>query len=151
MTPRRVVTGHDDRGRSVVLADGPVPKSHPLAGAVFHELWNTPSVPAPVTAFEAREPTDRPLVTPPDPGGTIIRIVDLEPGSVSPMHRTESIDYGIVLTGQVHLVLDDGSQTRLDPGDVVDPARHRPRVGEPHREAARRWSSFSSTERSTPH
>ena len=86
---------------------------------MFHELWNTPSVPAPVTAFEAREPTDRPLVTPPDPGGTIIRIVDLEPGSVSPMHRTESIDYGIVLTGQVHLVLDDGSQTALDPGDVV--------------------------------
>ena len=119
MTPRRVVTGHDAQGRSVVLADGPAPKSHLLGGAVFHELWNTPSVPAPVTAFEAREPTDRPLVTPPDPGGTIIRIVDLEPGSVSPMHRTESIDYGIVLSGQVHLVLDDGSQTPLDPGDVV--------------------------------
>jgi quercetin dioxygenase-like cupin family protein len=58
-------------------------------------------------------------VTPPDPGGTIIRVVDLAPGSVSPMHRTESVDYGIVLSGEVHLVLDDGSETRLVAGDVV--------------------------------
>jgi quercetin dioxygenase-like cupin family protein len=35
------------------------------------------------------------------------------------MHRTESVDYGIVLAGEVHLVLDDGSETRLQPGDVV--------------------------------
>ena len=58
-------------------------------------------------------------MTPPDPNGTIIRIVDLEPRSRSPMHRTESIDYGIVLAGEVILVLDDGSETLLGPGDVV--------------------------------
>ena len=117
--PRRVVTGHDAGGRSMVLSDGPAPRSHPVPGAVFHEVWNTPSVPAPVAAAEPREPTERPLVTPPDPGGTIIRIVDLEPGSVSPMHRTESVDYGIVLEGEVQLVLDDGSATALGRGDVV--------------------------------
>jgi quercetin dioxygenase-like cupin family protein len=117
--PRRVVTGHDGAGRSVVLADGPAPRSHPIAGAVLHELWNTTETPAPVRPVEVREPTDRPLVTPPDPNGTIIRIVDLEPRSRSPMHRTETIDYGIVLAGEVTLVLDDASETPLRPGDVV--------------------------------
>jgi quercetin dioxygenase-like cupin family protein len=117
--PRRVVTGHDADGRSVVLADGPTPKSHSIPGATFHELWNTTQSPAPVAPAEPREPTERPLVTPPDPNGTIIRIVDLEPRSRSPMHRTETIDYGIVLAGQVTLVLDDGSETALRVGDVV--------------------------------
>jgi quercetin dioxygenase-like cupin family protein len=117
--PRRVVTGHDADGRSVVLADGPAPKSHPIPGATFHELWNTTAAPAPIASEEAREPTDRPLVTPPDPNGTIIRIVDLDPRSRSPMHRTESIDYGIVLAGEVTLVLDGGSETALHAGDVV--------------------------------
>jgi naringenin degradation protein FdeH len=117
--PRRIVTGHDGRGRSIVLADGPTPRSHSLPGATFHELWNTAEMPAPVRPAEPHEPTDRPLVTPPDAGGTIVRIVDLEPGSRSPMHRTESIDYGIVLDGAVTLVLDDGSETRLRTGDVV--------------------------------
>ena len=89
--PRRVVTGHVD-GRSVILSDAAAPKSHSIPGATFHELWNTTAMPAPVTPVEPREPTDRPLITPPDPHGTIIRIVDLEPGAVSPMHRTESIE-----------------------------------------------------------
>jgi quercetin dioxygenase-like cupin family protein len=114
-----VVTGHDARGRSIVLSDGPAPRSHSIPGATFHELWNTSEMPAPVRHAEPREPTDRPLVTPPDPNGTIVRIVDLEPLSRSPMHRTESIDYGIVLTGEVTLVLDDGSQTHLRTGDAV--------------------------------
>jgi quercetin dioxygenase-like cupin family protein len=117
--PRRVVTGHDAEGRSVVLADGPAPQSHAIPGATFHELWNTAAAPAPIAPAEPREPTDRPLVTPPDPNGTIIRIVDLEPRSRSPIHRTESIDYGIVLAGEVTLVLDDGSETALHAGDVV--------------------------------
>ena len=116
--PRRVVTGHDPKGRSVVLSDAPAPRSHDLGVAVFHELWSTRATPAPVAPDEP-EPTDRALVTPPDPEGTVIRIVDIPPGQGSPMHRTESVDYGIVLAGEVHLVLDDGSQTRLGPGDVV--------------------------------
>jgi naringenin degradation protein FdeH len=119
IAPRRVVTGHDAQGRSVVLVDGPTPTSRSVPGAAFHELWNTTGSPAPVTPEESREPTDRPLVTPPDPNGTVVRIVDLEPQSRSPMHRTETIDYGIVLGGDVVLLLDDGSETRLRAGDVV--------------------------------
>jgi len=118
-TPRRIVTGHDAAGRSVVLSDGPAPRSHAIPGAVFHELWNTTEMPAHLGAVEPRDPTDRPLVTPPSANGTVVRIVDLEPRSLSPMHRTESVDYGIVLAGEVTLVLDDGSATSLGAGDVV--------------------------------
>jgi quercetin dioxygenase-like cupin family protein len=115
-----VVTGHDAEGRSVVLSDGPAPKSLELPDtAVFHEIWSTAESPAPVRPDEAADPTSRPLRTPPDPNGTLIRIVDLLPHTASPMHRTESVDYGIVLEGEVHLVLDGGSETPLRPGDLV--------------------------------
>jgi quercetin dioxygenase-like cupin family protein len=116
--PRRVVTGHDGGGRSVVLSDGPPPRSHDVGPAVFHELWNTRAMPAPIAPGEP-EPTNRPLVTPPDANGTIIRITDIKPRERSPMHRTRSIDYGIVLAGEIWLLLDDGSETRLRAGDVV--------------------------------
>ena len=116
--PRRIVTGHDAAGRSVVLSDGPTPRNHENEFAIFHELWNTRAMPAPVASTE-REPTERPLVTPPDPNGTIVRITVIKAGERSPMHRTQTIDYGIVLEGEIWLVLDDGSQTRLGPGDVA--------------------------------
>ena len=50
--PRRIVTGHDADGVSVVVSDGPVPVSRVLEddGAAFHEVWLTPSTPAPVHA-----------------------------------------------------------------------------------------------------
>ena len=117
--PRRVVTGHDADGRSVVLSDAPAPKSHALQDATFHEFWNTTEAPAPVRPAEERDPANGPIVTPPEPTGTKIRIVDFEPHARSPMHRTESVDYGIVLEGTIVLVLDDGSETELHPGDVV--------------------------------
>jgi quercetin dioxygenase-like cupin family protein len=116
---RRIVTGHDADGRSVVLSDGPTPRTHAVPGAVFHELWNTTASPAPLGPHEHREPTNRPLLTPPDPSGTIVRIVDFEPRSRSPLHRTETVDYGIVVRGELTLVLDDGSETPLRQGDVV--------------------------------
>lgn len=119
--PRRIVTGHDQNGRSVVISDGPTPSSrtNPEDGAAFHELWNTAGAPVQIGPIEAVEPTTRPLRVPPDPMGTIVRIVDLPPGARSPMHRTETIDYGIVLAGEVHVVLGDDSVTRLSAGDVV--------------------------------
>jgi quercetin dioxygenase-like cupin family protein len=116
--PRRVVTGHDAQGRSTVLSDGPTPRSHDIGVAVFHELWNTAEMPAPIAHTEP-EPTNRPLVTPPAANGTIIRVTEIRAQQRSPMHRTESVDYGIVLEGEVWLVLDDGSKTRLGPGDVI--------------------------------
>jgi quercetin dioxygenase-like cupin family protein len=116
--PRRVVTGHDQRGVSVFLEDGPPPVVRTAPdGALFYEIWGTDATPAPVSAAEP-DPTERSLTVPPEPGGTKIRVNEFPPGVVSPTHRTQSVDYGIVLDGEVVLVLED-SETVLGPGDVV--------------------------------
>ena len=116
--PRRVVTGHDQHGISVFLEDGspPVVRTAP-DGALFYEIWGTAATPAPIGAAEP-DPTERSLTVPPEPGGTKIRINEFPPGVVSPVHRTQSVDYGIVLDGEVVLVLETG-ETVLRPGDVV--------------------------------
>jgi hypothetical protein len=148
---RRVVTGHDQTGKAIVLSDGTPPhvtRPPHQPGLAFHELWNTSACPAPVTATEP-EPTDRHRDTAPPARGTIIRMVDIPPeGANGPefdketaralfeqvglaenaehtipgrhplMHRTESIDYGIVLEGQIVLLLDD-SEVVLEQGDMV--------------------------------
>jgi len=121
---RRVVTGHDEQGRSVVLADGPVPHLHELPGARFMEVWTTDRAPAPIRAQEAKEPTDRPLRLTSDAGGSVIRIIDIYPSSAgggqpSPMHRTRTIDYGIVLEGEISMLLPDGVEVSLKAGDIV--------------------------------
>ncbi|EMD91236.1 hypothetical protein COCC4DRAFT_182477 [Bipolaris maydis ATCC 48331] len=53
------------------------------------------------------------------PGGTVLRVVDMDPGSTSPMHRTISLDYGVVLEGEVELILDSGVTRLLRRGDIV--------------------------------
>jgi quercetin dioxygenase-like cupin family protein len=53
------------------------------------------------------------------PGGTVLRVVDMNPGSISPMHRTVSLDYGVVLEGEVELVLDSGATRLLKRGDIA--------------------------------
>jgi naringenin degradation protein FdeH len=116
--PRRVVTGHDERGVSVFAADGPVPVVRTAPdGALFCEIWSTDATPAPIAAAEP-DPTLTAVTVPPAPNGTKIRINVFPPGVVSPVHRTQSVDYGIVLGGEVVLVLDE-SETVLRAGDVV--------------------------------
>jgi quercetin dioxygenase-like cupin family protein len=122
--PRRVVTGHDADLRAIVLSDGPIPVSRTIAesGVTFHEVWNTPRSPAPIARAEP-DPTARDVRVAPDSGGTVIRVIDFEPGHLrkglqSPMHRTESVDYGIVLEGEMVLVLTD-SEVALRAGDIV--------------------------------
>jgi quercetin dioxygenase-like cupin family protein len=124
--PRRVVTGHDRRGASVFADDGPVPvvRTAPVPvvrtapdGAYFYEIWGTSAMPAPIDAAEP-DPTVGALTVPPSPNGTKIRINEFPPGVVSPVHRTQSVDYGIVLEGEVVLVL-DADETTLRAGDVA--------------------------------
>jgi len=126
---RRVVTGHDVSGKSVFLSDGMVPNvRNKGTGVDFIEIWKTSGVPAPIAAAEP-EPTDGPLTVPPPRPGTRIRFNDFYPGHVRllppradgrhpMMHRTRSVDYGIVLEGEIWLILDD-SETLLRAGDVV--------------------------------
>jgi quercetin dioxygenase-like cupin family protein len=117
--PRRIVTGHDASGKSVVLSDGPTPKTLDIGSAAFHEMWITDEMPVPIGATEPGEPTDRPVRVPPPGNGVLVRYTEMEPGAAAPMHRTETVDVGVVLDGETWLVLDDGSETRIGPGDAV--------------------------------
>lgn len=146
----RVVTGHDEAGRSVIAQVGPLPTVVELAaipGTVFHEVWSTTG--SPVVVGNGEDPTTGPLVLPPPASGTRFRFVDIPPDTEeflahgaakmgaafteigdeaastvteeSPhplMHRTQSIDYGVVIAGEMTLVLDKG-ETLLKPGSVV--------------------------------
>src|ERR1700722_1311721 len=122
---RRVVTGHDARGKSVVLSDGPPPQHHPMhgsgVGADFPEMWsNVDGVPE-RTPAEAREPHERPFTIMPA-AGHLLRILDVYPlsdgGKRTVMHRTRTLDYVVVIEGELVLILDD-SEVILKPGDVV--------------------------------
>ncbi|HEY6451953.1 MAG TPA: cupin domain-containing protein [Steroidobacteraceae bacterium] len=123
--PRRVVTGHDGSGKSIVLSDGTPPQHHPMRGpeigADFYEIWNTiRSVPM-LTSTEAREPNERGFTIMPV-SGHLLRIIDIYPphegGKRTVMHRTRTLDYVLVIEGEVILVLDD-TEVALHMGDVV--------------------------------
>jgi quercetin dioxygenase-like cupin family protein len=116
--PRRIVTGHNAEGKSVVLSDGPNPKTLDIGTAAFHEVWITDATPAPISATEP-EPTDRPVRTPPPANGVTVRFTEMAPGAEAPMHRTETVDVGVVIEGETWLLLDDGSETRVGVGDAV--------------------------------
>jgi quercetin dioxygenase-like cupin family protein len=114
---RRVVTGHDAAGRAVVTDDTML---FPLPGAggaaAFTLVWTTAGLP--VNNDDDADGRDRPVGLT-LPGGTVLRIVDLLPGKHSAMHRTNSLDYGIVMSGEIELELDDGAITRVEAGAVV--------------------------------
>ncbi len=122
---RRVVTGHDANGKSVVISDGPPPQNHPMrgheVGADFHEIWNSPRQVPLLTSVEEREPNSREFTIMPV-SGHLIRIIDIYPpkdgGKRTVMHRTKTLDYAVVIEGEVVLVLDD-SEVVLGQGDVV--------------------------------
>jgi quercetin dioxygenase-like cupin family protein len=117
-TPRRIVTGHDASGKSVVLSDAATPRTLDIGTAAFHEIWITAQTPVQIGATEA-EPTERPVRTPPPANGVVVRFTEMAPGAESPMHRTETVDVGVVLEGETWLLLDDGSETRVGVGDAV--------------------------------
>ncbi len=122
--PRRVVTGHDDAGVSTVLTDGtpPVVTQIAASGVTFVEMWSTAATPAPVPASEP-DPAAGPVRIPPPRGGTRIRVNEFQPGHLedgrqSRWHRTETVDYGIMIAGELVLLLED-REVVLRPGDVV--------------------------------
>ena len=125
MYSRRVVTGHDETGKSVVLSDGPPPQNHPMygnaIGADFFEMWND-SDPVPrLNSVPLSEPNDRAFTIMPT-GGHLVRVIDIYPahmgGKRTVMHRTRTLDYAIVIEGEVVLILDD-TEVVLKKSDVV--------------------------------
>ena len=145
---RRLVTGHDDEGRSVVVDDGVSPRTHSYTnfpGFVTGLAWATdPGRRASRTGEDDSEKVDSFV---PAPGGTrlITMVVPPDAWMASPdfdgiafvaeqmengpglaelfepdgMHTTPTIDYTIVTEGEIWLELSDGSQTLLTAGDIV--------------------------------
>ena len=114
---QRVVTGHDANGRAVFKSEDVSPtKIIPSGDAAFLLLWTTQTVPA-----DNNDEVDgrlRPQGLTID-NGSVIRIVDMLPGEQSPMHRTNSIDYGIIVSGEIELELDDGAKRTVRQGGIV--------------------------------
>jgi len=135
---RRVVTGHRD-GKAVVLFDSAAPnqKLRQASGLVSTLLWVTDETPADISTTADR--AEREIGVPPPPRGSIFRVVDFPPESAARsreavlkemgvadhggarhhgMHRTKSIDYAVVLEGEIDMLLDD-SEVHLSAGDVL--------------------------------
>jgi hypothetical protein len=142
MSRRRIVTGFDEQGRSVIVQDGPSPGR--MAGGDWEELWSFSQVPASLDdATDAGDVSEFRLV--PLPGTIACRFftmnaedtpeqrardqeffqrldmaeTDYVPGSDPWMHRTPTVDIIVIVSGEADLVLDSGEKARLGPGDSV--------------------------------
>ena len=140
---RRVVTGHDAAGKAVVAIDGAAPnvRLRKATGLTSTLLWVTDEAPADVSGNADR--AQREIGVAPPQRGSIFRIVDFPPsadfGAVDneamaremgigragtapalhgTMHRTRSVDYAVVISGEIDMLLDD-SEVHLEAGDVL--------------------------------
>ena len=114
---QRVVTGHDAHGRAVFKSEDETPTQLIASGdAAFLLVWTTATVPADNNDETDGRERDAGLTL---NRGSVIRIVDMLPGQQSPMHRTNSIDYGIVLKGEIELELDDGAKRTVRQGGII--------------------------------
>jgi mannose-6-phosphate isomerase-like protein (cupin superfamily) len=143
---RRVLTGHDSAGRSTFIADGLAPNVKQMAsmpGLALTDLWETGGAPANNDGHA--DAAARPVHLEPPKNGTIVRIVEFPPdaqwrnqltdggeafksigaghaqdkrSSDPMMHRTSTVDYIIVLKGEIHAVMETG-ETLLRAGDIL--------------------------------
>jgi mannose-6-phosphate isomerase-like protein (cupin superfamily) len=117
MKIRRVVTGHDAKGRAVVKSDelcGNIISRRPRHQSCV--VWSTGEFPADISG--ERDGGARQVGTT-DPNGTVFRVVEYQPGVAPRNHRTESIDYAVVLSGEIDMELDDGVSVHLRQGDTL--------------------------------
>ena len=142
---RRVVTGHDARGKSIILSDGPSPHTLTIPGQPnfgLTNLWITNGAPAENAG--TADAAAVPVVLEPPSNGSIFRVVEFPPdqtlvgfdrkaafdsmgaghamdadASRHPgMHKTATVDYAIVLSGEIWALMDEG-ETLLRAGDVL--------------------------------
>ncbi len=113
---RRVVTGHDEQGRAKVLIDEQVTNViAPRPGAEASVIWS--SVGFPISNDGDRDPSHEKIATTLD-NGTVFRVVSFGPGVSPRNHRTDSIDYAVVMSGEIDMELDVGT-VHLKAGDVL--------------------------------
>ena len=117
---RRVVTGHDSDKVAKVLMDAPATNAKgPGTGLVSTLIWSTDRTPAQVPIGEEIEDMGaRMLGSAPPPSGSRFTVIEFPPGVVSAMHRTETVDYVIVIEGEIDMDMDD-STVKLRHGDVM--------------------------------
>jgi quercetin dioxygenase-like cupin family protein len=145
---RRIITGHNDAGQSIIEIDGGPATEISANGSGLHEIWLTESIPADNTNLADKIKESDPLLCPPD-GAVKVRwfTVPVDSSDVSDedkeaatafafeavgaahcrvdtrlnpgMHKTSSVDYIILISGEVDLLLDAGEAKGLKPGDVV--------------------------------
>jgi hypothetical protein len=117
MKIRRIVTGHDAQGRSLVAADSLV-DSHPGkmdAAIAIADLWLNTLPPS----LDGADPVHADFPVLPSNGGAVFRILELMPGTAPHMHKTATIDYIVVLAGTLSMLLDDGTELAMKPHDTM--------------------------------
>ncbi len=113
---RRVVTGHDAQGRAKVLIDETV--SNVIStrrGANSAVIWSSEELP--VNNDGDHDPSRKKIATT-IPGGSVFRVVSFGHGVAPRKHRTDSIDYAVVISGEIDMELDVG-RVHLKAGDVL--------------------------------
>ena len=113
---RRVVTGHDQNGRAVVTIDETA--TNVTSRRANHQscvIWSTGEFPADNDG--ERDGGAREVATT-DPNGTVFRVIEYAPGVAPRNHRTESVDYAIVMSGEIVMEI-DGATVHLRAGDVL--------------------------------
>jgi quercetin dioxygenase-like cupin family protein len=113
---RRVVTGHDKNGKAIVKIDEPVKNIvQGRPGAMSSVIWSTDGFP--VDNTDEADGAQRKVSTSQD-NGTVFRVVKFMPGVTPRNHRTDSIDYAVVMSGEIDMDL-DGTVVHLKAGDVM--------------------------------
>jgi quercetin dioxygenase-like cupin family protein len=114
---RRIVTGHTKEGKAIFTIDEEIETVViPTGDAAMATLWTSASVPADCNDQIDGRIRDAGTTL---KGGSVIRVVDMLPGASSPMHRSASIDYGIVMSGEIELELDDKVFKTVGIGGII--------------------------------
>jgi quercetin dioxygenase-like cupin family protein len=114
---RRVITGHDDSGRAIVKIDEVAKHlASGRPGATACNIWTTQGFP--VNNDGAADEGLRKGIGTTLENGTIFRLIEFAPGLAARNHRTDSIDYIVIISGEIDMELDD-TTVHLKAGDVM--------------------------------
>ena len=116
LTTRRVITGHDASGKAKVLIDEVVKNvGSARPGAQASVIWTTEGFP--VDNNGDADTSSRKVGTT-LANGCVFRVVEFSPGVAARNHRTDSIDFAVIMSGEIDMELDD-SEVHLKAGDVL--------------------------------
>lgn len=114
-----MVTSHDQTGKTFFKHDDEVERLDLTPEhATFAVMWTTNTTP--VDNMSPQDGALKPVFSGGlhNVGGSVLRIVDFPPNTQSPMHCTQSLDYGLVIWGEIEVELDSGEKRLLGPSEV---------------------------------